>query len=279
VNAEAKQLRLQRAAFRGLTLVEVLISVSILLVLFGVVIVSGKMARDSTKRSASQRQIAQLAAAVNQYAAHWPAWKFGNVVVADKGWPDFVPSQVFGAPYGVLVGFSDYTNLSGPPPATWLSSGSAPNNYELNANECLFYSLTTPVGGGPYLSPGAGAGDYRLAQAQNGSTLYYPALLASGAAPRQTIIDSWGTPIRYFWVYRSAATSSNTMAYRGYLPVSTADTASPDFQTAVGFVLESAGPDKKFGNIWKLVPDPLPANYETTDVDIRDAYDNLTVSP
>lgn len=109
----------------------------------------------------------------------------------------------------------------------------------------------------------------------------------SAARHAQVLVDPWGTPYRYFWVYRDAEPDPGARAYRGYLPVDYGafllgdgadggvDNAAfyqPDGtrKTAVGYVLESAGPNKKFGNVWKI--DPFAPEY-------RDAADNFTVTP
>jgi len=253
-------------------LVEILIVISILLVLFSVVVVTGKMTRDSTKRSTAQRQLAQVAAAINQFASFWPGWRWGNVIggvlTADKGWPQFIPSQIFGAGYTVQTGFNDYTDLT-TPPATWLSPGNTLSQKELNSNECLVYALTSPTGSGPFFRPDAQDG-MQPALAANGSALFYPTFAlvspAPGASVRQRFVDPWGHPLRYFWVYRDAG------AYRGYLPVPKSPTTLPDsdFHVANGFVVESAGPDGKYGNVWQVTPTPS---------DIADAEDNLVISP
>jgi type II secretory pathway pseudopilin PulG len=236
------------------------VAVAILAILFSIVVVTGKMTRDSRKQSTARQQLAQIAAAISEYAAFWPAWP-----TADKGWPHFVPNQVFDptppSAFPVLPGFNDYTDLS-VPPATWLSSDSTPptpNTFELNANECLVYALTAANGKGPYLKSDSEIG-MQMALQTNGSPLFYPAS-SGGSTVRQRFVDPWGKPLRYFWVYRDAN------AYRGYLPVWTASSSAPK---AHGFVLESAGPDGKYGNVWQA---------NVTAQDKREAEDNLVISP
>jgi prepilin-type N-terminal cleavage/methylation domain-containing protein len=266
VRTPSKPRRIARASESGFTLVEVLIVIAILLVLFGVVVVAGRATRDSTKQGSARRQLAQISAAISQYAAFWPAWPSA----ADKGWPHIVPNMVFNPAatpsYSLLTGFNDYLDLS-TPPATWLSTGSTLNALELNANECLFYSLSTAAGKGPYVSAGPDASEFQMVISPAGQPLYYPSISGAGSTIRQRIVDPWGTPLRYFWVYRDAN------AYRGYSPVATADVNSANFARAAGFVLESAGPNKKFGNVWQLAT-PGPSAQE-----IADAEDNLIISP
>lgn len=258
-----------RGPRRALTLVEILVAVSILLVLFGVVIVTGRITRDSRKLSTAQQQMAQVSAAINQYATFWPAWNINGTLHAVKGWPDFIAGRLFPtSAYSSVAGFNDYLDLLAP-------SVGADNL--LNANACLFYSLSSASGKGPYLQR-EGRDDVKIITAANGSALFYPSV-GTGAEVRQQILDPWGTPLRYFWVYR-AIPPVGQFAYRGFLPITTANSADvANFRIADGFVLESAGPNKAFGNQWKLVPDPLPPNFEATDSDIRDASDNLIVSP
>lgn len=247
---------------RALTLVELMIAITILLVLMSAVAVTGKMVRDSRKRTQSQQSLASIANAINQYASYWPAWKVGSLKVAERGWPDYIAGRLFAAPYGVVADFNDYMNLYAPP---------AGADNLLNANECLFYSLTAEVGGGPYLKPDASE-DRQFALTPAGQAQLFPGQ-GAGARPRQRLLDVWGTPYRYFWVYRVPNPLDPALvAHRGYLPVFTADTTDPNFRPAVGFVLESAGPDKRYGNLWQTT-------VAITQQDILDAEDNLIVSP
>lgn len=245
----------------ALTLVELVIAITIILILISAVIVTGRMARDSRKKTQAQQSLATIANAINEYASFWPAWKIGTVKVADKGWPDFIAGRLFNAPFPLVVDFNDYVNLYSPP---------AGADNVLNANECLFYSLTAEVGKGPYLKPDISQDrEYSLSPA--GAARLYPGL-SDGARPRQRILDPWGTPYRYFWVYRvpNPTLDPAVVAHRGYLPVLTADVTDPNFRTAIGYVLESAGPDKLYGNVWRVNP---------TTQEILEAEDNLIVSP
>ena len=295
------------ACATGMTLVEILVALSILLVLFGIVVMTSKIAGDSRRRSTAQQQMAQLGAAINQYASFWPAWNIGGTMYSQKGWPDFIPARLFASPYTTVPGFNDAARIKFDVNNGVTRYNPLNENYDIvspalypadqpdqvsvfDANVALAYQLTAPVGKGPYLRVGE---QTVLVDIQNEKVISPIALLnppqpitdpfypsnGSGSTRAQVLIDPWGTPLRYFWVYRPKTLPVGQIAYRGFLPVVTADVADPNFRIADGFVLESAGPDKKFGNVWKLVPDPLPANFETNDTDIRFAADNIIISP
>jgi len=282
----------RRPGPRGLTLVEVLVSVIIVMVLAGIVLLTGKTVRDSRMRSTAEQQMAMIAGAIEQYAAFWPRWEFvgatGKVAIADKGWPDFIPGRLFaqsgaGGPFDPVAGFND---ASGPyDPLSFdvtdiaystgrqtfeSTAGASLAGHVINGNACLAYALTASTGKGPFIEdkPGAGLAEVAVVHKQ-APPPSYPAYTGGPPLKRQEVfVDPWGTPYRYFWVYRDD--SAGDRAYRGFLPVITADTTSADFRKADSFVLESAGPNKKFGNVWRANP---PAS------DIDDAWDNLTVMP
>jgi prepilin-type N-terminal cleavage/methylation domain-containing protein len=267
---------------RGFTLLEALIAVTILLVLTGIVVVGGKAVRDARRRSTAEQQIAMIAQAIDQYAAFWPKWKVGGVVVAEKGWPDYIAGHLFETgTFEVITGFNDHLTFGMEGGILRVSEGHDVVGLGdvLSANICLAYSLTAGSGKGPYVPADDNAllkdvTDPVLLEGfrktdDAGAVLANPLLPGyvggpSAARHAQVLVDPWGSPYRYFWVYRGSS------AYRGYLPVETADVADADFRTAVGFVLESAGPNRKFGNVWKI--DPLTPEY-------RDAADNFTVTP
>lgn len=275
---------------RGWTLAEILVATTILLVIAGGVTLSGRAVLGSRRVATARAQLALISTAIDRYASFWPAWKIGSITVADKGWPDFVPGRVFAAcSLGVgvfenVAGFNDSVDLAGP---DWLINDMA----VLQSNTCLAYQLLSASGKGPYLRDRQGAG---LATGGDfvagGANVLYPGFdancVAAGGTARsaEVVVDPWGTPIRYFWVYRDASRT----AHRGYLPVDFgpllndssnfgvhnaryqqfADSSATQF--AAGYVLESAGPDKKFGNLWKINP---------TETELTEAEDNLMISP
>ncbi len=240
---------------RGLTLVELLISLAIVGTLSVLVIVGAKALKGSQARAAANQQMTMIAGAIDRYASFWPRWKTAGVTVADQGWPDHIPGRLFDPMvYDTIAPFNDDLQFD-----IFLAADA------LSANVCLAYSLTEASGGGPYLDfddDGALFKDIRqIAPTVN------PLLPAISSGPPQArrarvLVDPWGTPYRYFWAYREP----NTL--KGYLPVFTADIAHLNFHKADRFVVESAGPDRKFGNVWRINP---------SQQEINEAFDNLVV--
>lgn len=279
------------AAFdrRGVTLMEALVVVGIILLLSTLVLFSGRMLRESRNGAIARQQLELIADAIEQYASFWPRWEAGGVVIADRGWPDFVPGRLFGScgggvgPYETIAGFNDFVDLGG---VAWIDDPI----FVLNANTCLAFGLTASSGKGPYIRDPEGANlvDGAKFVFDAGRILYPPfdsgcSALAGGSKPAELFVDPWGTPLRYFWVYRDTDRTS----FKGYLPVRYgAFTVGAGFggvddplffqtvgglrQKAVGYVLESAGPNRKFGNVWKTGP---------TNQEIQDAADNIVVTP
>jgi type II secretory pathway pseudopilin PulG len=252
------------------TLAELLTAMGIFTILFGALLYGGRAVRNARNGATAKQQIALLGAAINQYAGFWPKWQVGSVVVADKGWPDFIPGRIFGScqdnvgDFEEIPGFNDTLTL----PVNWLDQPL----HVLNANTCLAYELTSSSGKGPYLLDRNGGNFKDGADFSGGARPMYPGfdntcVPGGGGAARAAEIaaDPWGTPLRYFWVYR------DPNAHRGYVPAFTADTTDVvNFRKADGFVLESAGHDRKFGNVWKVNP---------SATEIEDAEDNMVTSP
>jgi len=259
----------RRAAF---TLLELLVAIAIISVLVAVAFLGTHHAYSYIKKSSAQQQMTLIATAIDQYKDFWPAWKYGNTPVADKGWPDFIPGRLFlstanTGPFGVIAGFNDKVTFDLDGPNSGINYG--PNGDMLvsegdveHAAECLAYALTAKSGKGPYIKDEM-KGNLQTAHDKE----FYPNMTGSaGGQPRGEFVDPWGTPIRYFWVFREP----NLATPRGFLPVITANSNDANFRVANGFVLESAGPDKKFGNIWKVNP---------STQEIQDAADNITITP
>lgn len=282
----------QRSLRRAWTLLELLTAIAIFAILTGAVLIGGNAVRNSRRGATAKQQLKLIAAAIDAYASFWPKWQIGGVVIADQGWPDFVPGRVFGScartfgPYTETPGFNDTLILDMGNPS-WIDNG----DLTLNANTSLVFELLATSGKGPFIHDRGGANlrpgnEFMIDAARDFYPRFDSACVAGSVnALRHTevLVDPWGTPMRYFWVYRDASNTS----YRGYLPVdfgpvlgdaSPAGVQSADFQqaastapqTAVGFVLESAGPDKKFGNVWKIDP---------TESEKADAADNVMVTP
>ena len=298
-----------RRIHRGLTMVEILVSMAIAVILASLVLVSGQSIRKSRMRAAAEQQMALIATAIEQYASFWPRWEVvdGNqsVVVADKGWPDFIPGRLFApTPTGIYDAMADF-NAN---PAhllfdvTHIQSDTDSQTFNdpinpawagdvLDANACLAYCLTSASGKGALVSDKSGSSvtaEIDKVHKQSGPAFYPSIGTTSPVTHRKVFLDPWGTPYRYFWVYRDRAADVSTRAYRGFLPVgygpylagtgnggvgNTAfldDGVPPQPQRAVSFVLESAGPNKKFGNVWKRSP---------SATEVNDASDNLVIIP
>jgi hypothetical protein len=277
----------QPATRRAFTMAEVLVAVALVFLLTGIVLLSGLAMRSAGNLATTRQQLALISQGIDQYASFWPRWKIGGVVVAEEGWPDFIPGRLFATnTFESVGGFNDHLGYD-------LEGGIfhfGPQNDNLDVvgvgevmhgNMCLAYGLTSSSGKGPQLTENDTAvlkdvedpvlmeGYRRLGQVVGQPLL--PAYLGmSGSRRTQVLVDAWGTPYRYFWVYRDTTGGPPQRAHTGYLPVVTADMSDDDFRTAEGYVLESAGPDRKFGNVWKANP---------TGLEIENASDNLTLMP
>lgn len=272
-------------------------SVTILAVVTGLVIVGSRALLASQNRSAARQQLALIADAVDRYAAAWPRWEVAGVVLADKGWPDHVAGRLFlpGADtFSQINGFNDDLDFDltnpVPMPPTPL------NQDAFSANICLTYALTSASNKGPYLIVDDAAALLQSV-AEVVPAITDPLLPApqgvnaarqgtTGAQRARLLVDPWGTPYRYFWVYHDFETNLAQRAYKGFLPVdygaflpgmASGGADNPlmfqptgQRKTAIGFVLESAGPDRTFGNVWKVNP---------TAQEINAAADNLIRMP
>ncbi len=241
---------------RGLTMAELLISLAIVGTLSVLVIVGAKALKASQARSVANQQMTMIAEAIDRYASFWPRWKTAGITVADQGWPDHIPGRLFDQMvFDTIVPFNDDLQFD------ILLADDA-----LSANVCLAYSLTETSGSGPYLDlDDDGALFKDIGQVAPTVDPLLPAITGQGQARRaRVLVDPWGTHYSYFWAHREP----NSAAPRGILPVFTADTAHAAFRKADRFVLESAGPDRKFGNVWRLNPSQRETN---------EAFDNLVV--
>ncbi|MFQ5429031.1 MAG: type II secretion system protein [Phycisphaerae bacterium] len=257
----------------GFTLAEMLVSIGILALLVGILIVGAKAIFASQARSSARQQMVLIASAIDRYATFWPKWEAGGVAVSRRGWPDHIAGRLFDATrFSTIPQFNDDVSFD---PAT----------DAFNANMCLTYALTASAGQGPYLTlddDRALIKDVREVFPSITNPLL-PAKLGQTAARRAyALVDPWGTPYRYFWIYRDSETNAGQRAFRGVLPVDygafqsgtgpggvgAPEMRQPDgsLKLAVGFVLESAGPDRQFGNVWKVSP-------STAEIDA--AEDNL----
>lgn len=281
---------------RGFTMLELMVAIAIIVALVSLVIVGARAAHNYSRNSNAQQQIKLIANAIDAYASFWPRWTVGTVVVAEKGWPDFCPGRLFastvnGGPFAPAAdGFNanvTHDNDYGNSGISYNAAGDmviVEGDVE-HAAECLAYALTATSGKGPYIKDELTVGELHAAHA----TEFYPSLAGENRS-RGEFMDPWGTPYRYFWVYRDPAGPQgggkgllpvNYGAFRpgsGVGGVNTSGVTGFYFnfnsqtlpKTAIGYVLESAGPDKRFGNVWKANP---------TQKEIEDAADNLMITP
>lgn len=282
---------------RGLSLVEMLVVLGILSVLIGLVAFGAGSVYRSQDRSIAETQIAMLANAIEKYANFWPAWEVRGpngtfIKLAERGWPDYLPARLFDSfngnyqaqPFFNMAGdLQFFANVLNGPPGNLSGIVQQPGLADdvqigdvLNANICLAYSLTAPVGEGPYLDiddQGAlikSASDVvnlnglnTLPQRLNDNALFHNNEF--GSTRKLVLVDPWGTPYRYFWVARDAN------SFSGYAAIRSGNPTAPEFRRADGFVLESAGPDRRFGNVWE------PFLLLENDERVRQAADNIVV--
>jgi len=281
----------------GLTLVEMLVVIGIVGILIALVSFGAGAVQRSQDRIVAEQQIALIANAIEKYADFWPAWEVTGangtrIKLADRAWPDYLPARLFNplsGDYqqqpqfnmasdlqffaGVLNG--PVGNLSGIVEQPGLADDVQLGDV-LNANICLTYALTAEVGEGPYLDvDDQGAliksasevadlnGFDALPQRLGANVIFHNNEL--GSKRKLVLVDPWGTPYRYFWVARDLNN------YSGYSAVRNGNPGNSNFRRAVGFVLESAGPDRRFGNVWE------PVFLIETDPRVTEAADNITV--
>lgn len=281
-----------RAGSRGMTLPELLVAITIILLIFSLVFLTAKTVLGSSRRTRAQAQLQLLAAAIDRYALAWPVWRdaSGNPV-ADRAWPHWSPWALFptqgsGLTLPPLSSSYDYNSPNCgmlypvPPNPTpiWTPADDdaidavgqfTGRNDVGQASACLAYSLFTPALGQTIMKDDSGV--FTVVKDRE-----YPALGGRTTAIRVTL-DPWGHPVRYFWVVRDSDSSNST----GWRPVTSANPADrpppavtdppdPFYLPAQGYVLESAGPDGRFGYQWKR---------NATPQELTDAADNLVVQP
>lgn len=266
----------------GFTLIETIAVIGILSILLSIVVFGSRTIIASRARSLAQQQLALIAAGIDRYASFWQRPEIGGVLVADRAWPDPFPIRVFNAAnYQLMAPFNNHFELRIDNNGSGLIedivnfrekdrliSNDGVAGDVLAANVCLTYALLSRTGNGPYLEETDAKAVVKRLVEMDGNTFMptLPAPIAGNAnSSAEVLVDPWGLPYRYFWVYR------DSNAYRGYLPVPTADFADGSFRKAVGYVVESAGPDGKFGNVWQLTG-------ATNNNDVNEAADNLTLT-
>ena len=275
-----------RSARRGMTLVEVLVAVGLVVVIFTLVTMTTKRVSATARRTRAAAQVQTLAAAIEAYSQAWPMWRdCGNSPTADRGWPHWSPYTLF--PLQNCAAVPQYTYVA---PTAQIQCGLTSVNQRDMADDdsidpvgqptgrddvgqsvaCLAYSLSVPAAGKKLLdSP-----DTMFKPINDRA---YPRI--GPAAPFEVIrlpLDPWGNPLRYLWVVRDPD-PTNPSGWRAITFADANDPARPTnpnndpfYATAQGFVLESAGEDGRFGNIWKRNP---------TAQEMTDAEDNPRVRP
>lgn len=270
-----------------------------LAVLTGLVVVASKSVQNSMRKSRAENQLAVLAEAIERYSLSWGPWRItpyssrGSVVLTDRGLPDWSGARLFHASgdslYDEQASKPDYNVIAGEindPNLTTRLDFSDDDNFTIPDNrrdveftgECLAYCLTERSGGGPFLaSPPQGL-------INEHDDEFYPTVGgATDVRRRFELLDPWGNNFRFFWVLRDAETSS------GWRPIPSVDYyddsidpflggprgsvvfgGAPRPLKAEGYVLESGGPDGRFGNIWRR-------NYTANNVAL--ASDNMTIKP
>lgn len=265
---------------RGLTLIEILVAVAIIAVLAGLLLVAGSTVQKSFRTTQAKTQFAVLANAIEQYTQAWKPWVApSGAKLADKGLPDWSGRRLFPQPGDIYDdGGSQFQSddINNPSMADLNFDDDDMGGDEdiEHAAECLGYCLTAPVNGGPFLK------DLPQGMANVHDDEFYPERTGAGAQIRRfELVDPWGRLLRYFWVAR------DSQAPLGYRAVFSADyrllpgggnTPPPDggprIAKAVGFVVESAGPDGKFGNQWRR-------NVAAGSALQVDAQDNIVIKP
>ncbi len=267
------------------TLVEVLIVVAILATLTGLLIVAASAVRGSMRKNQAESQLSILAGAIEQYTQAWRPWRHPdtNAVIAAKGWPDWSGWRLFATPgnpqYSGQFNFDPSPTPINGAPQRWLDLND-PDSAEFTG-ECLAYCLTAESGGGPFLK------EPPMDLYKRHDAKFYPIRPIDDPNLRQSraeLLDPWyrdddndGEPdnsYRYFWVARDGGSETGWRAITSADPAQAVDPGlglgDPFFWRAEGYVIESAGPDGRFGNIWK----PNPTSQEKLE-----AEDNLWVRP
>lgn len=261
----------------GVTMVEVLTAVGILIVLMTLLIVSSRSARSAARRAQAESQVKLLASAVERYAQVWPEWYEVPVTPSsDRGWPHWSGRWVFdpvpppsATAYLPQAGFNDINarrrNVADDDDVDSAGNYVGRDDVEMSA-DVLAYALTASALGGPFLKDESGL--FRPDPSKRTLPAQSP---AAGGKPRLQLRDPWGNPYRYFWVARDAQSAAGWRVITSSDPGDPGDpNADPFCARANGFVIESAGPDGRFGNVWYRTP---------TAQQLEDAKDNLVVKP
>ncbi|MFO0972121.1 MAG: hypothetical protein U1A27_01605 [Phycisphaerae bacterium] len=280
--------RSPRRARRGVTMVEVLTAVGLVVVLMTLLVISARAVRASSRKSQAEAQLHLIASAIERYAAAWPKWiEVGTTMSGPatvRGLPHWSGRWVFDSttllpnnrPFLAIPGFNDMAarrrDLSDDDAVDAAGRFTGRDDVQMSS-DVLAYQLTATAMGGPFLVDKQG-----LFSPDISGQMYPTHAAAEPSRPRLHLVDPWGHPYRYLWVTRDAASQAGWRAVTSADPDDGGDPASDPFtvvnhpycQPADGFVIESAGPDGRFGNLWIRNPSAQQ---------IEDARDNLSVRP
>jgi len=268
-----------------MTLTELLVAIAIVAVLSTVLIVTGGTVQKSFKITRAKNQFSVLSTAIELYTQAWKPWVAPNgTKLSEKGLPDWSGRRLFPRTTDPLYPgtFDSLWDINDPSQTTRLLmdddddvSSNGRRDVEF-AGECLAWGLLTEYGSGPFLKdPPQGLVNFEHDER-------YPARgLAGEARKEMEFEDPWDAPIRFMWVARDPQTHSGwrTVLSSDYLaddpPATNGAEGGPLCVKAEGFVLESAGPDGKFGNEWRRWESD-PAGHEASE---SSAADNIVVKP
>ena len=264
---------------RGMTLVEVMAAVAIVVVLLGVAVVATRKVIDSAKKSSAQTAMRLMASAIEEYSRFWPAPK-GR---AAAGFPEWDFGRLWGITENADQRDSGKTmqeqvadQARRDDPAFFANGDHWDRPSE--SNECLAYGLLAEVGGGPYLrNPPSGLVVVVL-NASGGSQMLDRLSSVRGAGtipsnatgqPVRRLVDPWGTPYLYQWLDGQDRP----------IPLNPDD--PNDYGVyAARYRLISAGPDGMFGNEGKVDTDGDGVGDTAVDVELKSlAGDNLYHGP
>jgi len=186
----------------ALTLVEIMVVVTIIVLLLAILLPAISKLRDKAKTDTARAQMQMIAMAIDEYARFWPpsrGQEFVGQCVSTRGLPPW--------------SFADLWNRVDFGPPNYLYRLANIDHLRWS-NQCLAYCLTAKVGTGPYLkkaSIGSVEIGYRIRPVgalvayiplnTGDVNTYYPANppLAQ-PVQRVMLFDPWGTPYFYSWV-------------------------------------------------------------------------------
>jgi len=282
---------------RSLTLVELLVSVTILVLLAGALLTAGRAVQNSLRRGGAEARLKVLAEAMECYVRAWPPWLAPDgSVAADRAWPNWSAWRVFDttAGFATVGGYNDAATRTRDPsdddaPFDGDDRDPASPRYDVVvAGETLLYALMASSLGRTCFDAETHRDLLRVREAASvlPAAVSYP--LPTGVTDRyrfrRMLVDPWGRPYRFLWVVR------DVRSYSGWRAITSADSADgatpanvpPDpaavfFSRAEGFVLESAGLDGRYGNVWRPIPG-TPAQQDSHR-DVLNAQDNILIRP